>query len=446
MFSGPKKGELVFSRLNPSRASQILHNPRYAGAYAYGVRQQIPRGLDARPLVKFVEQEQWKAFKKDLHAGYISWDEHAEILTRLTENAPDRDNNRRCTPREGPALLQGLAVCGRCGQKMTVRYHTRRGKLASPDYVCKVRNDNKHCHTVPGHSVDILIGEILSQRMSPATIDVALAVQNELLAKFEETNHIRYQHVENSRYEMETAKKRYMAIDPNNRLVADELESDWNNKIRSYRDTAEDYERRKAEDQTKITEEQRLRVLNLVNDFPKLWHSPTTEDKDRKRMIRLLISDVTLTKGENEIKIQIRFIGGAPEEHSLPRPRSACEEMRHSPEVLKEIDRLLDDHTDGEVAEILNQNGFLSETGKTFDGRRVQKTRRAYGIASRLTRLQRIGRYTIRQLCEKYGVDRSKIYRLRKTGKLKAYRYDDVGRYLYEPLNDSIFHTMSKEA
>jgi DNA invertase Pin-like site-specific DNA recombinase len=446
MFHGPKKGDIIFGPLTPSRANQILHNPRYAGAYAYGLRQQIPRGLDAQPLIKFVEQEQWKAFIKDAHAGYISWDEHAEILTRLAENSPDRGNTRKYTPREGPALLQGIVVCGRCGQKMSIRYHTRRGKLASPDYICVQSSDSKLCHSIPGHGVDILIGQILLQRMSPMTIELALAVQNELLAKFEETDRLRYQHVECSRHEMDTAKKRYMAIDPNNRLVADELESDWNNKIRSYRDTLDEYQRRKTEDQNKITADQRRRVLELATDFPRLWQSPTTEDRDRKRMVRLLISDVTLTKGDSEIKVQIRFTGGATEEHSLARPRSACEEMRHSPEVLAEIDRLLDDHTDGEVAEILNQKGLVSGTGLKFDGRRVQKTRRAYKIASRQTRLERAGRFTIRELCEKYGIYRGKIYELRKAGKLKAYRYDDVGRYLYELVDDSVFYTTCKEA
>lgn len=161
-------------------------------------------------------------------------------------------------------------------------------------------------------------------------------------------------------------------------------------------------------------------------------------------MVRLLISDVTLTKGEDEIKIQIRFVGGATEEHAIARPRSACEEMRHSPEVLKEIDRLLNTHTDREVAEILNQNGLVSGTGKTFDGRRVQKVRLAYGIASRQTRLKREGRFTIQEICDKYGTNRWKVYELRKEGKLKAYRYDDDGRYLYEPLDDNIFRTVSK--
>jgi DNA invertase Pin-like site-specific DNA recombinase len=440
MFYGPHKGETIFSPLTPSRAFQILKNPRYAGAYAYGIRQQTSRGIDAQPYVRFVEQEQWKAFIKDAHDSYISWEERLEILKKLEENASS-DDSRKCTPREGPALLQGIAICGLCGRYMSVRYHTRRGALASPDYVCKHSVNNKHCQSLPGFSVDKIISEILLKRMSPVSIEVALSVQAELTAKYEEANRIRYLHVENARYEMESAKKRYMAIDPNNRLVADELEADWNSKIRNYREIQEEYERRRTEDQNRITEEQRRRILELTSDFPKLWQSTTTEDRDRKRMIRLLISDVTLTKEASDIKIQIRFIGGATEVQSIVRPRSACEEMRHSPEVTQEIDRLLDQYTDGEVASILNKNGLVSGTGKEFDGHRVQQIRRAYGIPSRLTRLQREGRFTIRQLCDKYGLYRDRVYDLRKAGKLKAFPYDDAGRYLYEITDESIFKT-----
>ena len=161
-------------------------------------------------------------------------------------------------------------------------------------------------------------------------------------------------------------------------------------------------------------------------------------------MVRLLIGDVTLTKGDSDIKIQIRFIGGATEEHNIPRPRSACEEMKHSPDVITEIDRLMNHHTDGEAAEILNQSGFLTGPGKQFDGRRINVIRRAYRIASRRDRLKKEGRLTMKEICEKYTTNRWKVYELRKSGQLKAYRYDDDGRYLYEPVDDSIFHTKVK--
>jgi hypothetical protein len=315
---------------------------------------------------------------------------------------------------------------------MTVRYHKRRGQMASPDYICIHKKEMETCQTIPGHDIDRLIGERLVEKMSPATIDVALAVQEELQARIEETDRLRRVHVENAKYEMECAKTRYMMVDPRNRLVADELESEWNQKIRIHREAQDAYERKRAEDQAKITDEQKRRTFALATDFPRLWASDTTTDRDRKRMVRLLIDDVTLRKNDEKIKVQIRYKGGATEEHDLARPRSAWEEKRHAPEVLKLIDTLLNDHTDSEVADILNHRGYVSGTGKSFDGNRVAVIRRAYSIKSRFARLRRKGLHTIKEICEKYDVPRQRVYKWRKVGKLPAYRFDDVGRYLYD--------------
>jgi DNA invertase Pin-like site-specific DNA recombinase len=432
LFCGPKKGQTIFGKLTPARAREILHNPRYAGIYAYGRRQQFPRGLESKPFTKYVEREQWKSFIKDAHPAYISWDEYEENLKRMAENAKATGTNRRCPPREGPALLQGLSVCGICGRHMTVRYHTRRGQLASPDYICRHKKEMVNCQSIPGHEVDKLIGRLLIEKMSPATLDVALAVQEELQERIEETDQLRRAHVENARYEMECAKTRYMMVDPRNRLVADALESEWNQKIRFHREAQDAYERKRAEDQAKITDEQKRRILTLATDFPRLWASDTTTDRDRKRMVRLLINDVTLLKDDEKIKVQICYKGGATEEHELARPKSAWEEKRHSPEVVQLIDALLDEHTDGEVADILNHRGYVSGTGKSFDGKRVAVIRRAYNIKSRFSRLKHKGLHTIKEICEQYDVPRQRVYKWRKSGKLPAHRFDDVGRYLYD--------------
>jgi hypothetical protein len=285
---------------------------------------------------------------------------------------------------------------------------------------------------IPGHDIDNLIGKLLVEKMSSATIHVALAVQEELQTRIEETDRIRRGHVENARYEMECAKTRYMMVDPQNRLVADELESEWNQKIHIHREAQATYERKREEDQAKITDEQKQKILALATDFPRLWAGNTTTDRDRKRMVRLLLDDVTLLREEEKIKVQIRYKGGAIEEHELARPKSAWEEKRHSPEVLKEIDALLNDHTDSEVADILIRRGYLSGTGKSFDAKRIAVIRRAYKISSRFTRLRRKGLHTIKEICDKYDVPRQKVYKWRKTGKIAAYKFDDVGRYLYD--------------
>ncbi len=436
MHDGPRKGELVYGKLTRNRVSQVLKNPRYAGAYAYGVRQSFPRGLEQKPLVKFVARDQWKVFLKEAHQGYLSWDEYEENLRRLQANSYCTKDNRRCPPRQGPALLQGLVICGVCGRRMTVRYHTRRGKKASPDYLC--RDTAKGCQSIPGHQIDALIGEQLIKKISPATLDIALAIHDEVQKRLAEADKLRYRRVEQACYEMDLAKRRYLAVDPSNRLVADELESEWNHNIREYNNIKMDYENKRERDRLAITEKQKERFHDLITHFPKLWTAPTTNDQDRKRMARLLIEDVTLIKAQH-IAVKIRYKGGQTAEHSLPLPQSAWIEKKHSPEVLATIDQLLDHHTDGEVAEILNDKGYRSGTGLSFCARRVAVIRRAYKIPSRFTRLKKKGLLSIKEIAEKYGVNRWMVYAWRKSGKLTAYRYDDVNRYLYKPqLNVSI--------
>lgn len=236
---------------------------------------------------------------------------------------------------------------------------------------------------------------------------------------------------------MEHAKRRYMAVDPLNRLVADELETEWNKSIAEYNISQKDYEEKRKQDRLIISEDQKKRVLELAGNFYELWNSKTTEARDKKRIVRLLISDVTLVR-ESSIKVKIRYRGGATEVHELPVAKNVWEERKHSPKVIEKIDRLLEHHTDGEVADILNNKGHLSGTGKSFTARRVSVIRRAYGLASRYTRLRKRGLLTIGEICEKNNVKRWDVYGWRKSGKLKAYRYDDAGRYLYEEHFNSI--------
>ncbi len=431
IFSGPHKGEVMFGKLTLSRAAQILRNPRYSGAYVYGIREQVFRGLDQRPAVRYRSPDQWQVLIKDAHAGYISWAQYEVNCQRLADNC---QRNGTTVPREGPALLQGIVVCGCCGGSMSVRYHSRRGKSRSADYCCKGPHANfarVHCQNIPGDAIEKLIGELLLTKMQPAVLEVALTVQQELQERLGEADRIRYQHVEQARYEMDAARQRYLAIDPHHRLVAEELEAHWNDTIGTYRAAQATYEQQRAADQVLLSEQQQQSIRELCNDFPAVWNNPATPHRERKRMVRLLIEDVTLTK-DDDIKIQIRFKGGATETHHLPLPLSAWVERKHSPEVIEAIDDLLDEHTDSEVASILNQRGMCSGTGLAFDARRVAVTRRHYRIPGRRTRLRKKGFLTIAEICEKFKVKRWTVYEWRKTGKLVAHRIDDVGRYLYD--------------
>jgi DNA invertase Pin-like site-specific DNA recombinase len=433
--SGPRKGELVWRPLTNSRVSNVLHNPRYAGAYAYGRRGQRPRGLDGRTRTIGRPREEWHTLILDAHAGYISWAEYEENLARLRDNARATPESRRCAPREGPALLQGLAMCGVCGARMSVRYQGSK-ETPKPYYVCKGAGNTQSwpsCQSIPGVAIDRAIGELLLEAMTPVALEVALAVQAELEARIEEADALRFQHVERARYEVELARGRFMQVDPNHRLVADSLEADWNDKLRELGRVRDDYERRREEDRLVLDETKRERIRKLAADFPRLWRDPQTPDRERKRMARLLIEDVTLIK-RSEIAVHVRFSGGATRSLTFPRPLSAWEKRRLAQDVVDEIHRLLDRHTESEVAEILNDRGVVSGTGKAFDARRVQVIRRAHGLATREQRLRARGLLTLEEIAARLGLHKETVKRQRREGRLqlRSYRVDDNNRFMYE--------------
>jgi hypothetical protein len=226
--TGAHKGELAWQPLRHWRVLRTLHNPRYAGAFVYGRRREA-RTPDGRRTFREVPRDQWVALIPDAHPGYITWERFETNQSLLAANAAAHGHERSAGPaREGPALLQGMVVCGRCGRRMPVRYHHRRG-LDFPDYQCvgeSIQAGAPRCQTVPGAGVDAAIAELLLATVTPFALEVALSVQAELEARADEADALRRSHVERARHRTELARRRYLAVDPDNRLVADSLEAD----------------------------------------------------------------------------------------------------------------------------------------------------------------------------------------------------------------------------
>ena len=356
---GPQKGALIWEPLHHQRVLQVLHNPRYAGAFVWGRRKErrLPNGHTA---VKFVAPEEWISLVPDAHAGYITWTQYQANQRRLLENAKAQgDDRRQSPPREGPALLQGLLLCGRCGDRMNVRYTMRRGRQQVPLYLCdrdRTRIGARTCQSIPGASLDEAIGALLVEMVTPLTLEVALTVQDEIQSRLADASRLRTMQVERAQYEADLARQRFMHVDPNHRLVADGLEADWNAKLRALHDAQERCVREHAADRAPLTEEQRARVLALAVDFPRLWRDPKTPPRERKRLIRFLIDDVTVTR-EDTITAHVRFRGGSTRTLTLPIPLRVWELTKTSSAVRAEVDTLLDSHTPGRIATILNQHG-----------------------------------------------------------------------------------------
>jgi len=429
---GPNKGELLWAELIHSRALYILHNPRYAGAFVYG-RNRTRVRPDGRVTYTKVPREQWTLFQ-NVHPGYVSWGQYEENLQRLRDNAyANGQDRRKSPPREGPALLQGLAVCGVCGSRMTVRYHARQTKIV-PEYACQ-RDGADHiisvCQHVFGEHLDQAVGQLLIDTVTPLALEVTLTVQQEMQARLDEVDRLRQKQVERARYEADLAQRRYLHVDPANRLVADSLEADWNQKLRALKAAQEQYEEQRKNDQAAISEQQRASIVALAHDFPLLWQNPKTPDRERKRLVRLLLEDVTLIQNE-EITAHVRFKGGIAKTLTLPRPLNSWEGRTTPASVVNEIDRLLDHYTELEIAGILNERGVRSGDGKTFNSRAVARVRSKYQLKSRYDRLREKGMLTLEEMADRLQLTPICVRAWRDHGLLKAYPVSDRNIWLYD--------------
>jgi DNA invertase Pin-like site-specific DNA recombinase len=434
---GPHKGELLWEPLRHWRVLRVLHSPRYAGAFCFG-RTRTRKRPGKTIQVELLPRDEWIALMPDAHPGYISWEQFEANLARLRDNAQARGKERRKSPpREGPALLQGLAICGVCGRRMTVRYHTRKGRQW-PEYVCRsegIETATSACQSIPGSGIDEAIGALLVDAVTPVTLEVALQVQAELKARAEEADALRRQRVERARHEADLARSRFMEADPGNRLVVDVLEAEWNGKLRALHDAQEELEQRRAQDHQQLSDERRRQILALATDFPRLWNDPKTPQRERKRMVRLLLEDVTLTKG-NEIDAGVRFRGGVTQRLNVPLAQPAWQLRQTSAKVVAEMDALLDRYTDGQIACILNKRGHLSGEGRPLHAGIVKKIRRAYGLKSRYDRLRDAGMLTLGEIAGLLAVGTPTVKIWRQAGLLRAHAVNDKNEFLYEPLGN----------
>jgi DNA invertase Pin-like site-specific DNA recombinase len=432
---GIHKGELVWGPLGHSRSLQVLRNPRYAGAYVFG-RTKACRRSTGRGGYKPQPQEKWPVLIPDAHPGYISWQQYQDHLQTLHACGRAHGQDRRHSPPgQGPALLQGLVVCGVCGRRMTVKYHTRARSLV-PDYVCQgecIQRGRAICQHIPGAGVDQAVGALLLQLVEPVTLELAFAVQAELQSRLDEVARLRRQQVERARYDADLARGRFMQVDPNNRLVATALEADWNDKLRALTAAEEQYEQQRQKDQMSVDDASRQQVLALARDLPRLWRNPHTSDQDRKRVVRLLIEDVTLTKPE-QIKVQIRLKGGATRTLVVPLPLNAGQLRATSPEVVRRIDQLLDHHTDVAIAAELNRCGYRSGTKREFTSVLVGRIRSRYGLKPRYERLRERGLLTAAELGAQLGITAQSVAVWRRNGLLRGEAYNDTNECLYMPL------------
>lgn len=410
-YGGNWAGKLIWGTLTHSRVLGILYNPSYAGAYVYG-RYHDQKRVDSNGLfihhTVCLPKDQWEVFIPDHHPGYITWERYEKNLKQLQNN---RTNLERSGPaREGMALLQGLVLCGKCGRRMTVRY-TGNGGIY-PIYECKGRweyGNKATCTTVPAMIIDQAITNRLMQVIQPAELDLAIEVMDKLLKGEDDANKGWKLQLERAKYEAERAERQYQQVEPENRLVARSLESRWNEKLTELARIQEEYAQYQSRQSWRPTEQDKAEILALAKELPRIWSADTTKAKDRKRILRMLIEDVTVfaEARQEKIKLGLRWRNQCHEEIYALKPLPIASFRKHSIQTVELVRALSDTMTDNQIADHLNESGFRTSEGRLFTVDSIKWIRYSHKIQGFSTKQKGL---SVKEVAMKLNVSPGVVY------------------------------------
>jgi len=434
LWGGAHDGELVWQPLRNGRVLALLHNPAYAGAYVYGRTKTRTRLLPGEaPRIKGrqrrVAPEAWTVVLPDAYPGYLTWAQYQRNQQRLDDNRTVRPDERRGPAREGAALLQGIVLCGRCGRRMSVRYLDD----GAPCYVCgQVHSQmaGRTCQSLRGDGVDAAVAQLFLAAMHPAQLAVSLATLEQVEARSRQIERQWHLRRERAQYEAELARRRFCAVDPENRLVARSLEREWNEKLAAIEALEREYASLPPLSTNLGSVAERERILALAQDLPAVWQAPTTTQSARKQLLRFLVKDVTLTREATTIRLGVRWQTEAVSALEIPRPARNAEVRRTDPAVVARIRTLASTLTDHQIAAALTADGRYAGMGGTFTTGKVQWVRHAYGIptgcperpAACPTGQRSDGRYTAKAAAALLNIDVSTVAAWCEAGLLDALR------------------------
>ena len=401
----------------------FLTNPAYAGAFVYGrtrTEKYLADGRVRRRTVQ-VPVEQWSVCIPDHHPGYVSWDEYLAGRERLHANVIRRGEGGGAA-REGTALLQGLVRCGRCGRRMQVAYSGTNGRV--PRYAC-VRAHHLHgvahaCQSLGGVRLEKAVAAAFLEAVTPAGIRASAEAIEELEQAHEERLAGQRLAVERAQFEADRAQRQYDACEPENRLVARTLEGRLEQTLgeleRERRKLAE-LESRRPEP---LTSAERQALAQIAKDLPRLWAAETTTDRDRKELLRTLISEivVTVTDTPRRAEVEICWEGGARTQLTVPLVHRGVESTRTPDDTVELIRQLAAHSNDRQIAAILNKQGRRTGTGLPFTDPRVKFLRQKHGIRAAPPPNPDSGLFTIEQAAAELGVNHTTIYRWLRAGLL----------------------------
>lgn len=369
-----------------TKIHQVLTNPVYAGAYVYG-KKRHERYVDdqgrIRKRARKLPRSQWSVLLRDHHPGFIDWQTFEQNQARLASNTRPRRHESGGAVREGAALLQGIATCGRCGRRLRVYYSGRHG---APGYHCPgqrvINGRGEWCLRIGGHQIDRAVASAFLSSLAPAGLQAALLAAEQIESGRDAALAQRQQEVERARYEAQRAERHYRAVDPDNRLVARGLEAEWEKCLHALETAQAELAQHQRQRPRALSAPERSALVSLGTDLERVWSAPTTADRDRKELLRTLLEEVVLDvdRDQQQAHLTLRWRGGLIRELEIPLPRSTPSPIRTDEETVDLLRRLAAHYPDTVIAGILSRQGRETATGKRFTANRVCSLRGHWSI------------------------------------------------------------------
>ncbi len=428
-MGGPQRGEVIWKLPTDGAIHDIITNPAYAGAFAYGRRQQDPtRQRAGRPTSGVVDKplEEWIHLQQDVYPAYISWSQYLANQERLRQNATrffEQSQKNKGVPREGRALLQGMVTCGLCGHRMQVAYKS------NPRYHCyslMKRVAGKACASINAASVEEVVVRAFFEAIRPAQLDVLEAVLAQQHGERKVVDQQWQERLKRAEYEARLAQRQYVAVDPDNRLVAAELERRWEEKLRQLQETQEAIARFHQQPSNRLTPELRAQFEHLSERLPELWDSGTLSHNQKKEFLRSLIDQVILKRETPDtISVKIVWVSGHYSvDYAHPPIRNDCDVGGYET-MIEQIGELWAEGVEDEqIATQLTAAGFRSARCAQVLPHTVQRYRLANGWYHGLHLTRGVdefeGQLTTRGLAAQLGVHRTWVQRRIQRGQIPA--------------------------
>jgi DNA invertase Pin-like site-specific DNA recombinase/predicted DNA-binding protein (UPF0251 family) len=400
-----------------------LTNPIYAGAYAYG-RSKMVKLLDeagnARSRQRKQPVESWDVLIQDHHAAYVSWDDFLRLRAMIRRNQPAPADQASRAVRGGAALLQGLARCGRCGRAMRVSYPGKSG-MTYAHYVCRGAQDQggPRCQSVGSRRIDDAVAAHFLEEIAPARVGVHLeALRLGAMEKDETLTQLELE-VERARYEAERKARQFHAVEPENRLVARTLESEWNEALARVTALEARLDEQRQGRSIALRAVEADEIERLSHDLPAVWEAPSTAARDRKRLLHAVLEEVQIVKEGREAQLRILWKGGAVVDRNVPLPKLPIKSR--SGDLATLIRKLAERHTDAQIARVLIRQGLSSPNGLPLNAHRVACRRLQHGIECyRVSNDRDTSGVTVEAAARRLQVHQQTIYLWIRAGLVKA--------------------------